>query len=249
MSDVSQATDVAGLARTTDGTLVDQTTGPLGASPPSTTPATTTTPATAPAPATDGKTLLTEPAKDAPKEEAKEPPKGAPEKYADYTVPEGYTLDPEVKTEADKIFKELGLPQEAAQKLVDFYTSKTTDAFNAPFQAYQDMTSKWRTESESHPDLRGKLGPGQEVNVRIGKALDSLGDSKLASDFRELMDLTGAGNHQAFIRVIDKFAAKVTEGLHVAGNGPSKAGQSSPNEGAPSAARAMYPNLPSMRGG
>jgi hypothetical protein len=132
-----------------------------------------------------------------------------------------------------------------AQSLVDFYGDQLKAVAEAPAKAYQAVTDGWRTAAESHPDLRGKLGPGQEVNVRISKALDSLGDPKLASDFRELMDLTGTGNNQAFIRVIDKFAQKITEGTHVAGNGPTKDSQSAPGARPPSAAAAIWPGLPS----
>jgi hypothetical protein len=241
MSDVTQGVESQpGIVRATDGTITDPAVTP-DPSTPTTTPAPTTE--TKP----DGKTLLTE-GKPADKPEPK-PAEGAPEKYEDYKVPDGYTLDPTVKGEADKLFKGLGLNQDQAQSLVDFYTKQTTEAFQAPFEAYQKMTSDWRSQAESHPALRGKLGPGQEVNVRIGRALDSLGDPKLSADFRELMDLTGAGNHQAFIRVIDAFAKRVIEGTHVAGNGPSRAGQSAPGGTPQSAAQAMYPHLPSANRG
>lgn len=234
MTDTYQPTvDTAGIERTAEGQIADGQTTPEVT--------TETPPPTKP----EGKTLLTEGEK--PPAEPKPPAAGAPEKYEDYKVPDGYTLDPEIKTEADALFKGLGLSQEAAQSLVDFYTSKTTEAFQAPFKAYTDMTDGWRKDAEGHPDLRGKLGPGQEVNVRIAKALDGLGDPKLVSDFKELMDLTGAGNNQAFIRVINKLAEKATEGTHVAGGGPSRAGQSEPGRPAPSAAAAIWPKLPSSR--
>lgn len=242
MAEATTTTDSAGVTRTADGQIADgQTTKTdQGSSTPSTNQDTTKP---------DGKTLLTEQAKpDAAKPDTAKTDgsKGAPESYEDYKVPDGYTLDPVVKTEADTLFKGLGLNQEQAQSLVDFYTSKTTEAFQAPFKAYQEMTDGWRKDAEAHPDLRGKLGPGQEVNVRIAKALDSLGDPKLASDFREAMDLTGAGNHPAFIRVIDKWAQKVTEGTHVAGKGPSELGQSQTGtKSTPSAAGAIWPGLPS----
>lgn len=248
MTDQSQPTvDTAGVGRTADGQIADgQTTqSDQGAS------TTTTTQETSTETTPEGKTLLTE--GKAPEAKAEEPKKdaatGAPEKYSDYKLPEGFTLDAEVKGKADALFKGLGLSQEGAQSLVDFYGDQIAKVAAAPAAAYAAVTAEWRTASESHPDLRGKLGPGQEVNVRIAKALDSLGDPKLASDFRSLMDLTGAGNHQAFIRVIDKWAQKLTEGTHVAGNGPSERGQSTSGQGGqkPSAAAAMWPNLSGNR--
>jgi hypothetical protein len=231
--------DTAGVTRTAEGQISDGQTTQVDQSPSSTTPETTES----------GKTLLTEDkSPDASKTSDDKPTAsdGAPEKYSDYTLPDGFTLDPAVKTEADALFKGLGLDQKQAQSLVDFYGKQISELSSAPAKAYQEMTDGWRKDSESHPDLRGKLGPGQEINVRISKALDGLGDPKLASDFKAAMDLTGVGNHPAFIRVISRLAEKVTEGTHVAGNGPSKEGQSQSGRTAPpSAAAAMWPTLPS----
>lgn len=226
--------DTAGVTRTAEGQISDGQTTQVDQSPSSTTPETTE----------PGKTLLTE--DKSPEQAEVKAAEGAPEKYADYKLPDGVTLSPEIKTEADNLFKGLGLSQDAAQSLVDFYGKQISELSSAPAKAYQEMTDGWRKDSESHPDLRGKLGPGQEINVRISKALDGLGDPKLASDFKAAMDLTGVGNHPAFIRVISRLAEKVTEGTHVAGNGPSKEGQSQSGRTAPpSAAAAMWPTLPS----
>ena len=224
--------DPAGIPRSLEGQIQE---------PGQTEQVTETTPST-----NDGNTLLTakDPVVEPVVEDKDKPAAKAPEKYEDYKLPEGFKLDDKVRGEADALFKGLGLTQEGAQSLVDFYSGQMTKTAQAPYEAYKALTDSWRTDAESHPDLRGKLGPGQEVNVRISKALDSLGDTKLVSDFKQLMDLTGAGNNQAFIRVIDKFAQKVTEGTHVAGNGPSKGGQSDPSRPAqPTAAAAMWPNL------
>lgn len=213
---------------------------------PSTPPATTTTPTTTPPPATPSTPATESPSllNSGEKPDAAAAT-GAPEKYNDYKVPDGYSLDGETKTAADAIFKEFNLSQDQAQKLVDFYITKTQDAFKAPFEAWDKMNKEWREEAAAHPDLRGKLGPGQEVNVRVAKALASIPDRGLVSDFMKLMDSTGAGNHQAFIRVLDHFAKQVTEGTPVRGNGPTTAGQSAPGASQRSLAQTMYPNNPS----
>ena len=233
----AQAGDQTGVTRDSTGTITEP--GSQATTTPETsTPATTTS-------EPDGKTILTEGKKP---EEKVEAAKGAPESYADYTVPEGFELDPAIKTKVDPIFKELGLSQDGAQKMVDLYTTLTAEASAAPAKAWNDMAASWKAAAESHPDLKGKLGPGQEVNVRIGKFLDGLGDPKLSSDFRQLMDITMAGNHPAFIRVLDYAAKRLTEGTPVSGNGPSPHGQSAGARPAPNAAAAMYPNLPSRDG-
>ncbi len=234
MTDATQPSmDSVGVTRTETGEIVTPT-------------AETTTPA--PKAESTGQTLLTEETKPEAKPETKPETKAeVPEKY-EYKVPEGFTLDADTQTKIDAKFKDLGLSQDAAQSLVDMYIEQTTEAAQAPYAAYKEMTDGWRKDAEAHPDLRGKLGPGQEVNVRISKALDSLGDAQLVKDFKSLMDLTGAGNHPAFIRAIDKFAQRITEGTHVPGNGPTKDSQSAPGSAPPSTAAAMYPHLPS-RGG
>ena len=244
MADETTTANPEGVARTADGTLADQTTQTEQSSQ-TTSPAESTTQTQKTTDKTEGKTLLTEGKKEETKTEEKKV-ESAPEKYNDYTVPEGYQLDPEIKTSADKLFKEHGLSQEAAQSFVDFYVKQTTEAFQAPFEAYQKVTDGWKTESENHADLKGKIGPGKEISIRISKFIDGIGDPQLAKDFREHMDITGAGNHQAFIRVLNYAAERLTEGQHVAGKGPSEAGQSRPGQAPKSAAQSMYPNLPSI---
>lgn len=253
MANEATTTDGAGIARTSDGTIAP--TPATEGSPQNTTPPNQTqTP-----PSTDGKTVLNQETKpdatskdDGATGDKKPDAKtdGAPEKYEAFTVPEGATLDPKAVEKATSIFKELGLNQANAQKLVDVYNELAAEAAAAPRKAYLDMTDGWLKEAQDHPDLRGKLGPGQEVNVRIAKLLDGVGDQKLASDFRAAMDLTGVGNHPAFIRLMDHFAKQLTEGTHVAGNGPSPGGQSRPGtDTRPGAAAAMWPTLPSATQG
>ena len=235
------ATDQAGISRTPDGTIA---TTPVS----ETKPAETTTPQPPPKPEAkaegggDGedKSLLNKDAKEGDK------PTGAPEKYEDYKVPEGFTLDPEVKTEADKLFKGMNLSQDQAQSLVNFYADKVKEAFDAPFNAYQDQRQEWRKQAEANPELKGKLSNGGEVLTTIGKALDSLGDPQLANDFRQAMDLTGAGDNPAFILAFYRMAQRLTEGSHVTGRGPASPGQQRPNQPARSVAQDLWPNLPSQ---
>jgi len=224
------ATTPEGVARTPTGDIANQasTTGA------GTTPQTSTTPTETPSLANQsGESLANQ-------KPAADTPAGAPTEYAQFTVPEGYELDATVSTEASKIFKELNLPQAAAQRLVDFYTAKTTESANQPYQAWNDMQEKWVTQVKNDPQMGPRLN---EIKTTISRAIDGLNDPKLAQDFREAMDFTGAGNNPAFIKAFWKLSEKLTEGGHVSGNGPSPQGQRRQGE-VPSAARAMYPNLP-----
>jgi len=226
-------TDVAGVNRTGTGEI---TTEPAT---PATTPTAETPPKPAEPPKADGeKSLLNA--------DGKPPaPTGAPEKYGEYKVAEGFVLDPEIKIEADKLFKSMNLSQDQAQELVNFHVAKTKEAFDAPFNAFQEQRKEWREAAESNPELRGKLSPGGEVLTTIARALDGLGDPKLASDFREAMDHTGAGDNPAFILTFYRMAQRLTEGSHVTGRGPAVSGQQRPGQAARSVAQELWPNLPS----
>ena len=227
------ATSPEGVARTPTGEIanVGSTTGE------GTTPQTSTTP-------TETPSLANQPGESLANQKPAAPTgDGAPTEYSQFTVPDGYELDPGVAKEAAGIFKGMNLNQAQAQQLVDFYTQKSAESANQPFQAWNDMQEKWVAEVKADPLIGPKLN---EVKTTIARAIDGLNDPKLAASFREAMDFTGAGNNPAFIKAFYKLAQMVTEGGHVAGGGPSAAGQKRAGE-MPSAAQAMYPNLPAGR--
>lgn len=164
--------------------------------------------------------------------------KGAPDTYTDFKVADGYEIDPEALKEATPLFKELGLTQDGAQKLVDFYAKQSQLAADAPMKLWQDTQKDWVDKIKSDPEIGGKL---DLVRQTVSKVVDSL-DPALATEFRQAMDMTGAGNNPAFIKVFYSLAKQLTEGSFVKGGGPSSQGQG--NEGRPpTAAKALFPNL------
>lgn len=164
-------------------------------------------------------------------------PEGAPEKYETFKLPEGFEANEPVLTEASGIFKDLGLSQGQAQKLVDFYSKVSSNVADAGVKFWQDTQTAWRDEVKADPVIGGqKLG---QVMGTINKAITSLGDATLISNFREAMNITGAGNNPHFIRAFYALAQKVTEGGPVSGR--PDAGLKAPL----TAAAAMYPNLKS----
>lgn len=218
------------------GTLIDQgtkTTDPSG------TPDTTTKDSPSKTSSDgDGSTLLTEGTKK-PDEVAK-----APDKYSDFKPPahwneQGWELDKDLIANAVPLFKDLNLSQDQAQRLIDFYTKVSEDEYTKSSTTVREQTEKWVSEVKADPEIGGKL---DQVKATVSKAIDGLGDPKLASDFREAMDFTGAGNNPAFIRAFYKLAQKVTEGTIVSGGRPSPV--RAPADGPRSAAKALYPNLP-----
>lgn len=227
-------------ARTTDGTLKDQTT---------TTTTTQTDDSTSTSKATDGTSLLNQgddTTKTEKTEDKKDAKTGTPEKYEAFKAPDGYEYTPESIEEVSSLFKELGLSQEQGQKLMDVYAKKSLEAANAPYEAYKTLREGWQKQVVANPELGDGVKVKAEVKATIGKALDSLNDPALATSFKEAMDLTGAGDHPAFVAAFYKLAQAVVEGGHVAGNGPSKHGQTSTGKAErPSLAEAMYPRTAS----
>lgn len=199
-------------------------------------------------------TSMTSPPEPKPSTEATPAPaktstsEGAPEVYADFKAPDGYTVDPKAIEAATPIFKELGLSQDAAQKLFDFHAKQMIDAAKAPQETYENLRRDWKAQIDADPDIRSATADGKTgldaVKIGIGKTLAALGDAKLTADFKAAMDLTGAGDNPAFIKAMWKLSSFITEGKHVAGSGPSPHGQTPPGaSGKPDAARALYPNL------
>lgn len=217
---------------------------------PQTTPNPTPTPAPAPLPnspearSPDG-TLLTNPQKageqvTAPSTTDPAAPAGAPEAYTDFTAPEGFVLDKDLVGKATPMFKDLGLSQTQAQALINFYADQTIAQAKALETAVTDMRKQWTDTVAADPDLGPKL---PQIKQDIGRALSGIADTKLRDDFAFAMDLTGAGDNPAFIKVFHRLAQRAMEGTHVPGGGPSPEGQTQPGSAKPSAAKAMFPNL------
>lgn len=225
------------LARSPTGEILEPSQIPPPAKPepkPAGTPDATSTSPDPKAPPADGKTPAA--------------PTGAPETYTDFTAPEGYTLDPKAIEAATPIFKELGLTQDQAQRLVAFHASQMIEAAKAPAATYEATRTQWQTAVKSDPELIAAVSGGktglEAVKLDISRALTGLNDPKLAADFKAAMDLTGAGDHPAFVKALWKLSAFVTEGKPVTGAGPSPHGQRAPGVAEkPSPAQAMYPNL------
>jgi hypothetical protein len=202
-------------SRTPDGTLKDQTSS------------------TAPAPATQ------EPSSESPK----------PSDAAKPTVPDTYTfkptegreIDPKLIERATPIFKELGLDQANAEKLVNLYNGLMEEQV----KNVNTMREGWREATAKDPDMGSKL---DAVKADIGRMKDALfaNDANLRREFEKAMDLTGAGDHPAIVKAWWRASEAFREGSHVGGTSPSAHGQKAPGTPArPSLAQAMYPTLPS----
>ena len=137
-----------------------------------------------------------------------ETPEGAPEKYefnakvAD--APE--ELDPEVITAFGEVAKDLNLPQEAAQKVLD----KVAPVIQAKqAKVLEEVKAGWVSDSQADEEFGGE---NLNDNLEVAKsALNAFGNQALKS----LLVETGFGNHPEIIRFMYKAGKAISEDSYV----------------------------------
>ena len=137
-----------------------------------------------------------------------EVPKGAPEKYefnaqvAD--APD--ELDPEVLTAFGEVAKDLDLPQEAAQKVLD----KVAPVIQArQAQAVEEVKVEWANEAKADQEFGGE---SLAANLEIAKSsLNAFGTDALKS----LLQESGLGNHPEVIRFMYRAGKAISEDSYV----------------------------------
>lgn len=158
--------------------------------------------------ATGGKSAETAKAEDGAKtENDADKPLGAPDKY-EFKAPEGATFDTQVIEQFSEVAKELNLPQDAAQKMLD----KVAPVLAAR-QAEQMQTA--RTEWAEAAKADKEFG-GEHLNENLAvakKALDTFGSPEL----RTLLDTSGLGNHPELIRMMVRAGKAISEDKVVTG--------------------------------
>jgi len=159
---------------------------------------------------------------------------GAPDKYefnakvAD--APD--ELDPEVLTAFGEVAKELDLPQEAAQKVLD----KVAPVIQArQAKAVEQVKVDWANESQSDKEFGGEnLG----ANLEIAKSsLNAFGTDALKS----LLSESGLGNHPEVIRFMYRAGKAISEDSYV-GNSQGANAKSGVPKDFNGIANALYSN-------
>lgn len=197
------------------------------------TPEAGTQPATEPAaaaPATEqpgGEPQDQAPAGEQPKtEEAK--PQGAPEAY-EFTMPEGFELNQEVSGEFEAYARELNLPQDKAQAVVDMGVKLMQSAAAKQAEAFAQTQKEWRDAVVNDKELGG-AALAENLSY-AAKVLDTF-----APDLRAVLDQTGLGNHPAFVKAFVKIGKAISEDRLVGG------AQQTPGAAQDPAAK-LFPNM------
>ena len=137
-----------------------------------------------------------------------EAPEGAPEKYEfnPKVADAPNELDPEVLTAFGDVAKELNLPQEAAQKVLD----KVAPVIQArQAKAIEQTKVEWANLSKSDEEFGGE---SLTENLDVAKAsLDTFGTDAL----KTLLSETGLGNHPEVIRFMYRAGKAISEDSYV----------------------------------
>jgi hypothetical protein len=131
-----------------------------------------------------------------------------PDEYTDFQTPEGVELDNELLASANPLFKELGLSQEQAQKLVDFQSAQVQAQSDQLIQ----QTNTWKEAAKTDSEFGG-----QNFDENIGKASTAI-DQFFSQEFKTLLNNTGLGNHPEVIRGFVKIGKQLAEDNPGSGN-------------------------------
>jgi len=155
-------------------------------------------------------------------------PAGAPEMY-EFTVPDGIQMDETGLASFSEFAKELDMPQEAAQKMLE----KMGPAWQQrQADAIATVHNQWKDASTSDKEFGGdKLSENLAV---AKKALDTFGTPELSKLLKE----TGLGNNPEIIRAFYRAGKAISEDSFVAGS------QGKPTSGR-DASKSLYPNMQS----
>jgi len=153
----------------------------------------------------EDETFLTEKQK---KEQAKAEAEKAnviPEKY-EFKLPEGMEMDTTLLSEVEPIFKEIGLTQDKAQKVIDAYVAKVLPSYVKQQTAtWEAQKASWVESVKADKEIGGdKFAKAVEDANRV---LNTLGTPELKKAFNDY----GLGNHPEFVRVCSRMAANMKE--------------------------------------
>ncbi len=150
-------------------------------------------------------------------------PEGAPEKY-EFQAPEGQKFDDTVLGAYSEIAKELNLPQDAAQKVLD----KVAPVIQArQAEQIEAVRTAWAESAKTDKEFGGDKLPENIATAK--KALDTFGSPEL----KKLLNESGLGNNPEVIRAFYRAGKAISEDKFVGGKGaPPDAND----------ARSLYPN-------
>ena len=126
---------------------------------------------------------------------------GAPEEYSEFEVPEEYGINDETLTDYQSWAKENNLTQDQAQAGVNMVTKMQ----EAQVSQWVEQQKAWVDQAKSDTEIGGERF---DANISTAvKARDSFG----TSEFSEMLDTSGLGNHPEMIRFLNRVGKAISE--------------------------------------
>lgn len=138
-----------------------------------------------------------------------------PDKY-EFKAPEGVTLDEAAIEAVTPLLKELGLNQEQAQKLADFYQAEQAKVVPKLMEQYQAQQQAWRGVAKADKEFgEGAGGKSFAENMAmVAAGRDAFG----SPEFTKALKDSGMGNHPAIVGFLFRAGKAVSNGAIYAGN-------------------------------
>jgi len=127
--------------------------------------------------------------------EAQEP-QSAPEKYDDFTTPEGFKLEEGIMAEFTDLARKSNLSQEAAQGMLDMAAKHVQSMVESQRQEFTEMRKTWVNDIKNDTEFGGPKF--KDTLVRAQRALKKFGDE----DIRETLKSSGFGDNPSLIKLL-----------------------------------------------
>jgi hypothetical protein len=170
----------------------------------------------------------------------------------DLTVPDGFEISDQGKTDFAKWINELGIPKDKHQAILDKHLTELSSSMGGSREQIDAMHQGWAKESMNDKEFGGSnlneniAGARKTMNSFSQPATDAEGKAVLhqegtmkgqqMTEIELLLNQTGMGNHPAMIRVFHRVKQVLSEDHFVRGD-------MKPNELKKTDAEVMYPTL------
>ena len=132
---------------------------------------------------------------------------GAPEEYETFDLPNDFDMNQDTLAEYHAWSKENNLTQEQAQKGVDMVAQMK----QAEMQQWVEQQKSWVEDAKADAEF-GNDKFDESIAVAV-KARDSFG----TSEFNEMLDSSGLGNHPEMIRFLHRVGKAISENSVIVG--------------------------------
>lgn len=162
-------------------------------------------------------------------EEKGEEPEGAPEKYEEFEVPEGYVMKDESLTQFQEYARERNLSQEQAQELINFHAENVQAIFKDQADAWEQTRNDWIQSAKADKEFGGMQF--NENMKHVAAAVKQFGTPEL----KNVLNESGLGDNPELVRFFYRVGKLVGEGEFHTGTGGGS-GDRDP-------ANTLYPNM------